>query len=248
MTSAPPMPTNPHAGVMATKPATAPDSAPSIDTLPRATNSIKAHASTAAAVATKVFMKASAATPLASRLDPTLKPNQPTHSSDAPIMVITRLCGGIASLPKPTRLPSTIAATRPAIPALMCTTVPPAKSSAPLAHSQPAFAVTVASVSALVMASGPSQYHTMCATGMYENVNQIAMKASTAANFMRSAKAPMMSAGVIAAKVHWKATNSSSGMTTPLLNVAPTESGVTPVNSSLSSDPKNGLPAVKVSV
>ena len=47
----------------------------------------------------------------------------------------------------------------------MCTTVPPAKSSAPLAHKKPAAAPTVASVSSLVMASGPSQYQTMWATG-----------------------------------------------------------------------------------
>ena len=44
-------------------------------------------------------MKASAAMPLASSAEPALKPNQPTHSSAAPIMVIVRLCGVIASLP-----------------------------------------------------------------------------------------------------------------------------------------------------
>ena len=57
------------------------------------------------------------------------------------------------------------APTRPAMAALMCTTVPPAKSSAPLAHMKPALAVTASSVLASVMASGPSQYQTMCATG-----------------------------------------------------------------------------------
>jgi hypothetical protein len=46
-----------------------------------------------------VLMKASVVPPLASRLEPALKPNQPTHSSEAPIMVIGRLCGGIASRP-----------------------------------------------------------------------------------------------------------------------------------------------------
>ena len=43
-------------------------------------------------------------------------------------MVSGTLCGRIAILPKPIRLPTTSASTRPAIPALMCTTVPPAKS------------------------------------------------------------------------------------------------------------------------
>ena len=65
------------------------------------------------------------------------------------------------SRPKPMRLPTTNEPTKPATAALMCTTVPPAKSSAPLAHNQPAAAVTFSSDSASVMASGPSQYHTM---------------------------------------------------------------------------------------
>ena len=50
--------------------------------------------------------------------------------------------GGIASLPKPTRLPTISAPTSPAMPALMCTTVPPAKSSAPHWKARPALAVT----------------------------------------------------------------------------------------------------------
>ena len=54
-------------------------------------------ATAAAAVATKVLMKASAATPFASRLEPALKPNQPIHSSEAPIIVIVSECGGIGS-------------------------------------------------------------------------------------------------------------------------------------------------------
>jgi hypothetical protein len=32
-------------------------------------------------------------------LEPALKPNQPTHSSEAPIMVIVSECGAIDSLP-----------------------------------------------------------------------------------------------------------------------------------------------------
>ena len=41
------------------------------------------------------------------------------------------------------------------------------------------------------------------------------MKSSTAENLMRSAMAPTISAGVMAAKVIWKMTKVSSGMTTP---------------------------------
>jgi hypothetical protein len=69
----------------------------------------------------------------------------------------------------------------------MWTTVPPAKSSAPLAHSQPAAAPTAASVASSLIASGPSQYQTMCAIGRYAKVNQMTMNSSTAENFMRSA-------------------------------------------------------------
>src|SRR5205807_342224 len=46
--------------------------------------------------------------------------------------------------PKPTRLPSTQAPTSPATPALMCTTVPPAKSSAPQRQMRPPVALTSA--------------------------------------------------------------------------------------------------------
>ena len=87
MTKAPPIPTLPAAGVMATKPATAPDAAPNIEALPRIRASPTHHANTAAAVANKVLTKASAAKPLASKAEPALKPNQPTHNKDAPTMV-----------------------------------------------------------------------------------------------------------------------------------------------------------------
>ena len=96
---APMGPTEPQAGVMATRPATAPEAAPSIDALPLDSASPPDQARTAAAVANKVFTKASVAPPLDSRLEPALKPNQPTHSSEAPTMVSVRLCGAMASLP-----------------------------------------------------------------------------------------------------------------------------------------------------
>ena len=52
----------------------------------------------------------------------------------------------------------------------------------------------------------------MWAIGRYENVNHSTVNSSTAENFTRSAKAPMIRAQVIAANVPWKATNDSSGM------------------------------------
>src|SRR5262245_66425652 len=92
-------PTQPHAGVTATRPAIAPDAAPSIVGAPRVAHSLKVHATVAAAVASSVFAKTWPANPLASRFDPTLNPNHPTHRSDAPIITIGTLCGMIASCP-----------------------------------------------------------------------------------------------------------------------------------------------------
>ena len=53
----------------------------------------------AAAVATNELIMASAAPPLASRFEPALKPNQPTHSKEAPIMLMVSECGAMTSLP-----------------------------------------------------------------------------------------------------------------------------------------------------
>ena len=52
------------------------------------------------------------------------------------------------------------------------------------------------------------------------------MKNSTAENLVRSAIAPMISAGVMAAKVSWKMTKVSSGMTTPREKVSTTVPGI----------------------
>ena len=90
----------------ATRPATQPDSAPSSEGLPLKIHSANIQDSAAAAVATNELIIASGAPPIASRLEPALKPNQPTHSSEAPIMVMTSEWGGISSLPKPMRLPT----------------------------------------------------------------------------------------------------------------------------------------------
>src|SRR6187200_3604025 len=90
ITNAPGMPTLPAAGVIATSPATAPEAAPSIEGLPLISHSAKVHDRTAQAVARNVLMNASAAELPASSADPALNPNQPTHRSDAPIIVIGR--------------------------------------------------------------------------------------------------------------------------------------------------------------
>src|SRR5258708_2733123 len=85
ITSAPPGSTKPEAGVMATRPATAPDAAPSTEGLPLAIHSANIHPKAAAAVAIWVTDIAMPARPFAPTADPALKPNQPTHSNEAPI-------------------------------------------------------------------------------------------------------------------------------------------------------------------
>src|SRR5579872_725938 len=85
MIKAGPGSTKPQAGVIATNPATAPDAAPSTLGLPLVPHSANIHARAAAAVAICVAVIAIPARPLAPTADPALKPNQPTHSNDAPI-------------------------------------------------------------------------------------------------------------------------------------------------------------------
>src|SRR6478736_1084200 len=142
-------PTKPDAGVMATSPATAPEQIPITVGLPRIIHSTIIQVNAATAVAICVTVIAMPACIPAVTAEPALKPNQPTHSSEAPIIVSTMLCAGPLSL----RGPSMIAHIRPATPALICTTVPPAKSST-FTHA--------ASLPEEKMPSGPQ---TQCAIG-----------------------------------------------------------------------------------
>src|SRR5213075_2627268 len=87
--------TKPAAGVMQTRPATAPDAPPSIVGLPPRIHSAAIQPSAAAAAAVLVLRKAVAASSLDDTALPALKPNQPTQRSEAPITLYTRLCGGI---------------------------------------------------------------------------------------------------------------------------------------------------------
>src|SRR2546427_13240688 len=109
-------PTNPEAGVMATSPATAPEAAPSTVGLPRIVHSVNIQPSAAAAAAVLVARNPLAARPLAPRALPALKPNQPNHSSPAPITVIRRVWGRHGRGPQPLRLPRTRAPTNADIP------------------------------------------------------------------------------------------------------------------------------------
>src|SRR5262249_45804994 len=120
--------TNPAAGVMATRPATAPEIAPRALAFPFLNHSAALQPNAAAAAPKCVATNALEASPPAARALPALNPNQPTHNRQAPIKLSTRLCGGIGCFGKPTRLPMYSAQTSAETPELMWTTVPPAKS------------------------------------------------------------------------------------------------------------------------
>src|SRR5580698_1937174 len=104
-----------------------------------------------------------------------------------------------------------------------------------------------------VYASGPSQNQTMCATGRYANVNQNTMNTRAAENLMRSTSEPRIRQQVMAAKVAWKPTYTSSLSGTPLSKVAallklPSAGLNVPLRNSLLRPPMNGFgPSVKAS-
>src|SRR6185503_2106272 len=87
--------TNPDAGVMPTKPQTAPDIAPSTVGFPVRSHSAAIHPRVAVAAAKWVAVKALLASAPADNALPALNPNQPTHSIQAPMTLNTRLCGAI---------------------------------------------------------------------------------------------------------------------------------------------------------
>jgi hypothetical protein len=85
----------------------------------------------------------------------------------------------------------------------MCTTAPPAKSSAPRSASQP-----------------PA--NTMWAIGAYTITNHRPMNTAYDPNLSRSAVAPVMSAGVMIPKVIWKAQNRTNGIVSAPAVAGPT--------------------------
>src|SRR5437016_10529407 len=118
--------TKPQAGVITTRPATAPEQKPRTLGLPRTIHSAMGQTKEATAVARVVVVNALAAMTSAATALPALKPYQPTQSMPVPIMQITMLCGGIGSLPKPMRFPRIIQRMSADQPEVICTTVPPA--------------------------------------------------------------------------------------------------------------------------
>src|SRR5260370_34446402 len=97
ITSAPVGLTKPEAGVIATRPATAPEMIPSTDGLPRVIHSANIQVSAAAAVANCVTAMAMPAEPLAAAAEPALEPDQPTRHNEAPSTDRPGVCRAMVS-------------------------------------------------------------------------------------------------------------------------------------------------------
>src|SRR4249920_2402364 len=93
ISTAPPAVTNPQAGVITTRPATAPEQNPRTLGLPLSSHSAIGQTKEATAVAKVVVVNALAAIPSAATALPALKPYQPTQSIPVPTIVSTKLCG-----------------------------------------------------------------------------------------------------------------------------------------------------------
>src|ERR1043166_5388039 len=99
MITAPVELTKPHAGVITTRPATAPEQKPRMLGLPLWMYSAMGHTKEATAVARVVGVKAFAAIPSAATAEPALKPYQPTQSMPVPMAQSTIEWGAMFSLP-----------------------------------------------------------------------------------------------------------------------------------------------------
>src|SRR5688500_4526105 len=120
------MVTNPAAGVMATRPTTAPIQNPSADGFLPLSESNKIQESPAAADAVFVVANADAASAPALKALPALNPNHPNHRRPVPRSTNGMFAGETGVFTSFLFLRNMDAA-RAAKPADMCTTVPPAK-------------------------------------------------------------------------------------------------------------------------
>src|SRR5581483_8617276 len=91
--------TKPDAGVIATKPAIAPEAAPIVDGLPVWPHDMSDHVTAAMRVAIWFATNALVAFVAAAAAEPALKPNQPVQSRAAPSTTREMLCGSIGILP-----------------------------------------------------------------------------------------------------------------------------------------------------
>src|SRR5688572_25709706 len=122
--------TLPQDGVMATRPAMAPEAAPKLVPLRSRMNSTASHPRMPAVPDPVVLINAKPAVSLAASAEPALNPYQPNQRSPAPRSTAGRLWGRNGSRFHPMRRPTMMASARPDAPDVISTAVPPAKSSA----------------------------------------------------------------------------------------------------------------------
>ncbi len=127
---------------MATKPATAPDAAPTAPGFLPIMTDIASHVTNPEAAAILVTTNAFTANSSAAKALPALNPNQPNQSKPAPNIIMGRLCSDASCLTpwaflNPNLGPTIRAAAKAAMPEFICTTVPPAKSKAPISNNHP---------------------------------------------------------------------------------------------------------------
>ncbi len=133
-----------------------------------------------------------ASCPAASAL-PALKPNQPNQRRPAPVSVMVRLCGSVrARAGSRARLPITSAQTSAEMPGRQV-------------HDRAAREVERAQLEE----PARRRPRPSARPGRRRASTTARTKATYAQNFMRSAKAPEMSAGVMTANIIWKATKAS---------------------------------------
>ena len=129
--------TKPDAGVTVASPAIEPVTTPKTVGLPLRIHSKNAQVKPAHAAAAFVVTKALMAKPLAAKALPALKPNHPNQSNDVPKTTKGKLCGAGTLWSRFFLLPMIKVTANAAIPADVCTTIPPAKSSTPKLRSHP---------------------------------------------------------------------------------------------------------------
>mmetsp|Transcript_530 Transcript_530/g.2039 ORF Transcript_530/g.2039 Transcript_530/m.2039 type:complete len:210 (+) Transcript_530:612-1241(+) len=186
--------TNPAAGVMVARPAMAPTHAPTSVGLPLCSHSMTIHANSAHDAEISVLIPAFAAAVLAPSADPALNPNHPNHSMPVPSATKGMLCGSVSSSASIfLRWGMAMTAASAEKPAEMCTTMPPAKSHTPHSARKP-------------------PPHTEWQKGKYTRCTHAAMKMRYGANIMRSANAPVISAGAMTANMPWNSAKARPGM------------------------------------
>src|SRR5947199_2124345 len=103
-------PTYPEAGVIATRPHTAPTEMPTADGFPFRIQSVSIQLTAAPAAARFVTTSAFTARAFAAKGLPALKPNHPNHSTEAPSITYGMLRGRRSRRPTPSLRPTTSAA------------------------------------------------------------------------------------------------------------------------------------------